>query len=62
MASISTIELVRVEAATYSHSDESNTEIDNHADTMVSGSNCLPFHYFDILVDVSGWYASAGSF
>ena len=36
-------------------------EIDNHADTMMLGSNCLPVHDFDIPVDVSGWYASAGS-
>ena len=35
-------------------------EIDNHTDTTVLGSNCLPIHYFKILVDVSGWDASAG--
>ena len=36
-------------------------KIDNHTDTTVLGSNCLPVHDFERLVDVSGWEASAGS-
>ena len=36
-------------------------EIDNHVYTTVLGLNCLPVHYFEIPVDVSGWYANSGS-
>ena len=36
-------------------------EIDNHADTIVFGSNFLPIHNFERLVDVPGWDTSAGS-
>ena len=35
-------------------------DINNHADTMMLGSNCLPNHDFEILVDVSRWDVSAG--
>ena len=36
--------------------------IDNHADTKVLGSNFLPIHDFEVLVDISGWDAGARSF
>ena len=51
LAAICTIILGRVEAA---QSNESIIDINNHADTTVLGSNCLPIHNFEILVDVSG--------
>ena len=35
-------------------------EINNHTDTTMLVSNCLPIHDFGRLVDVSGWEASAG--
>ena len=35
-------------------------KIDNHTDTTVLGSNRLPIHDFEILVDEYGWDASAG--
>ena len=35
--------------------------INNHAEATVLVSNFLPVHDFGILVDVSGWDASAGS-
>ena len=37
-------------------------EIDNHVDTTVLGSNCLPFHDFEWSVDVSEWEASTEIF
>ena len=61
LAAICTIKVGRVEAATSLQSNESTMEINNHADTTVLGSNCLPIHHFEISVDVSGWYASSGS-
>ena len=36
-------------------------EINNHTDTIVLGTTCLPIHDFGRSVDVSGWDASAGS-
>ena len=60
MAEILTIKVGRVEAATSSKINESTMEIDNHADTTVLGSHFLPVHYFERLVDVSGWDVSAG--
>ena len=36
-------------------------EVDNHADTMVLGSSCLPIHDFGRSVDISGWESSTGS-
>ena len=36
-------------------------EINNHADTILLGSNFLPIHYVGRLVDVSGWDVSSGS-
>ena len=53
--------LLIFEASTSSQSNESSTNIDNHADTMVLGSDCQPVHDFEKLVDISGWDASAGS-
>ena len=61
VAEIRTIKVGRVEASTSSQSNESTTEINNHADMTVLGSNCLPVPYFERLVDVSVWDASAGS-
>ena len=61
MAAIRTIKVDQIEAVTFSQSNESTTEIDYHADTMVLVSNCLPVHDFERSVDVSGWDASAGS-
>ena len=59
--SIRTIKVGGVEVATSSKSNESTMEINNHTDTTVLGSNCLPVHDCEISVDVSGWDASAGS-
>ena len=59
LAAIYNIKVGIVEAATYSQSNDSTTEIDNYADITVLGSNCLRIHDFEILVDVSGWDASA---
>ena len=61
MAAICTIKVGIVESATYSQSNYSTIQINNNADTTVLGSNCLPIHYFERLVYVSGWDASAGS-
>ena len=61
MEEICTIKVVRVEAATSSQSNESTMEIDNNADTAVVGLICLPVHYFERSVELSGWDASAGS-
>ena len=62
VAEICSIKVGRVETARSSQSNESNMEINNHADTKVLGSNFLPVHDFGILVDVYGWDASTGSF
>ena len=51
----------RVEAATSSQNNEYTMEINNHADTTVLVSNCLPVHDFEISVDTSIWYARSGS-
>ena len=59
MAAIPTVKLGRVEAASSLKSNDSTMEINNHADTTVLGSNCLPIHDFEISVDVSGWDASS---
>ena len=59
---IFTIKVVRVEAATSSHINESTMDIDNHADTMVLGTNFLPIYDYGRSVDVYGWDVSAGSF
>ena len=61
MDAILNIKVGRVEAATSLQSNESITDINNNADTTVLGSNLLTIHYFERLVDVSGWDASAGS-
>ena len=61
LSTISTIKLERVEADTSLHIIESTMEINNHADTTVLGSNCLPIHDFERLVDVFGWDVSVGS-
>ena len=61
MAEIFTIKVGIVEAAPSSQSNESTTEIDNHADTAVLGSNCQLVHDFEISLDVYGCDASAGS-
>ena len=55
------IKVVKVQTGISLQSNESTTEIDNHADRTVLSSNCLPIHHFLRLVDVSGWDASAGS-
>ena len=61
MAEICTIKLERVEAATSSQSNESTMDINNHPDTAVLGSDCLPVHDLEILVDVPVCDASSGS-
>ena len=62
VAKISKIKVERVQSTTSLQSNESAMEIDNHVDTIVLGSNCLPIHDFGRSVDVSGWDASEGSF
>ena len=61
MATICTIKVGRFQSATSLQSNGSTMEINNHAETTVLGSNCLPIHDYGILVDVSGWGTSAGS-
>ena len=61
MAAIPTIKVGRVQSATSLQSNESAMGIDNHTDTTVIGSNCVPIHDFGISVDVSGWEASSES-
>ena len=61
LAEICTIKVGRFEPAISSHSNVSTMDIDNHADTTVLGSKFLQTHDFEILLDVSGWNASAGS-
>ena len=61
VVAICTFKVGRVQSVTSLQSKRSNVEIDNHADTTVLGSNCLPIHDFGRLVDVSGWDASSGS-
>ena len=48
-------------ASTSLQINEPTTGIDNHEDTTLLGSNLLPIHDFERLVDVSGWDLSAGS-
>ena len=62
MAEILTIKVGIFQSAISLQSNDSAMEIDNHADTTVLGSNCLPIHDYGISVDVYGWDASAGSF
>ena len=61
VAEIRTIKVGRVEASTSSQSNESTTDINNHPDTTVLGSNFLTVHDSEILVDVYGYNASDGS-
>ena len=61
MATIRTIKVGRVEAATSSQSNEYTMDIDNNTDTTVLGSNCLPVHDFERSVYVSGWDVISGS-
>ena len=61
MAAIRNIKIGIVEAETSSQSDKYTMEIDNNADTAVVGLICLPVHYFERSVELSGWDASAGS-
>ena len=55
------IKVGRFQLATPLQSNESAMGVDNHADTTVLGSNCLPIHDFGRSVDVSGWERSSGS-
>ena len=59
MVVICNIEVGRFEAPTSSKINESTIEIDDHIDTTVLGSDCLPVHDFERSVDVSEWEASA---
>ena len=61
MATICTIKVGQVEAATSSQSNDSTMEINNRADMTVLGSNFLPVNDFERSVDVFRWGASAGS-
>ena len=61
MAAIFTTKIGQIEAATYSQINYSTMEIDNHADTTALGSNFLHVHYFDRLLDISGWDVRYGS-
>ena len=61
VAEICTIKVGSVEAVTSSQSNDSTTDIDNHVNTTVLGSNCQPIHDFGISVGVSEWESSDGS-
>ena len=61
MTEICTIKVGIVEAATFSQINELTMDIDNHTETMVYASNCLPVHDFEILVYVSVWEERDGS-
>ena len=61
VAVICTIKVGRVEATTFYQINESTMDINNRADKIVLGSNCITVHYFERSVDVSGWDASVGS-
>ena len=49
------LQFVPVEVATSSQINDSTTHVNNHANTTVLGSNFLPIHDFERLIDVYGW-------
>ena len=61
LSTICTIKIGRVESETSLQINKSTMEINNHADTTVLGSNGLPIHDLERLVDVFGWYVSVVS-
>ena len=61
MVEICTIQVGGVEAAISSQINECTMEIDNHSVMILLGLNCLSVHYFERLVDVYVWDASAVS-
>ena len=61
LSAIRTIKVGRVHADISLQSNESTIETGKHADTTVLVANYLPINDFWRSVDVSGWYASAGS-
>ena len=59
---IRTIKIGKFKTNTFSQIGSSGTmEIDNHADTMVLGRECLSFHDYEQSIDMVGYNPSLGS-